>query len=50
MTKEQIAREISRELYRKSILCQASMEVIILRKLTEILHADKGKLTKGTIK
>jgi len=25
------------------------MEVIILKKLTEILHKDKGVLTKGTI-
>ncbi len=49
MTREQIAKELAKEIYSKSIFSKNELEEIILKKLTEILHADKGRLTKGTI-
>ena len=49
MTKEEIAKELAKEIYSKSSYAKWELEDIILKKLTEILHADKGRLQKGTI-
>lgn len=50
MTRQDIAKEITKELWSKSILSKRDIERIVLKKLTEILHKDKGRLTEGTIK
>ena len=49
MTKEKIAKEIAKEIYSHNAIAKWELEVIILKKLTEILHADKGRLHKGTL-
>ena len=50
MTKEEIAKELAKEIYSHSSFAKWELERIILKKLTKILHADKGRLTKGTLK
>lgn len=49
MSKEQIAKELAKVVLHLDEVGEADVEEIILEKLTEILHADKGKLTEGTI-
>ena len=49
MTKEEIAKELAREIYKLQAFTKLELEEVILEKLTKILHADKGRLTKGTI-
>lgn len=49
MTKEEIAKELAREIYKLQAFTKYELEDVILKNLTKILHADKGRLTKGTI-
>ena len=49
MTKEEIAKELAQELWKQKIMTKRDIERTILKKLEEILHSDKGRLTKGTI-
>ena len=51
MNKENISKEIAKEVYHKwEGYEKKDLEKLILNKLTDILHEDKGTLTKGTIK
>ena len=49
MSKENIAKEIAKEVYQKWCTDKKELEQLILDKLTEILHHDKGVLHEGTI-
>lgn len=50
MTLEKIAQKLALKLSQQRILTPLDMESIITSELKKILHADKGKLTEGTIK
>ena len=50
MTKEKIAEKLAKEIIKLQFFDRLDLERLILKKLTEILHEDKGRLTKGTIK
>ena len=49
MTKEQIAKHIAKKISQLQAFDKIDLEDLILKELTSILHADKGRLTKGTI-
>ena len=49
MTKEEISKEIAQEIWKNKVMTKRDIELTILKKLKEILHQDKGRLTKGTI-
>jgi len=49
MNKEQLAKELAEEIIIKPYLDRYSLEIVILKKLTEVLCNDKGRLTSGTI-
>jgi hypothetical protein len=49
MTKEEIAKELAKEIYKLQAFTKYELEDVILKNLTKILHADKGRLHKGTI-
>ena len=49
MNKENIAKEIAKEIFTKQAYDKKELEQLILDKLTEILHEDKGKLHEGTL-
>ena len=50
MTKEQIAKQLAKKIYQMPAFTKNELEFIILAELAEILHADKGRLTEGTLK
>ena len=52
MNKEEIAKELALEIKKSEMktLGPKQLELVILKKLTEILNTDKGKLHKGTLR
>ncbi len=49
MSKEEIAKELAKEIYKLQAFTKYELEDVILKNLTKILHTDKGRLHKGTI-
>ena len=48
MTKEQIAKHIAKKIYVVPAFNRQDLEDLILKELTSILHADKGRLSEST--
>ena len=44
-----MAKEIAKEVFKKQAYDKKELEQLILDKLIEILHENKGELHKGTI-
>jgi hypothetical protein len=50
MTKEELANHLAKKIYQMSSFNKSELRDTILYELTKVLYADKGRLTKGTLK